>query len=57
MKRDHQLAVECGKREIALTYDSAIAKTTMEIQIEEAPNSTRFLSHLDHFILKLPYLV
>ena len=52
MKRDHQLAVECGKREIALTYDSAIAKTTMEIQIEEAPNSTRFLSHLDHFILK-----
>ena len=29
MKRAQQLAVECGKREIALTYDLAIAKMVM----------------------------
>ena len=37
MKRVQQLAMECGKREITLIYDLAIAKMTMEIQIEEAP--------------------
>ena len=34
--RTQQLTVECEKREIALTYDLAIAKMAMEIQIEEA---------------------
>ena len=31
------MAVECGKREIALTYDLTIANMAMEIQIKEAP--------------------
>ena len=34
MKRAQQLALECRKGEIALTYDLAIAKMAMVIQIE-----------------------
>ena len=37
VKWAQQLAVECGKHEMALTYDLVIAKMAMEIQIKEAP--------------------
>ena len=37
MKRAQRMAVECNKENIAVTYDLAIAKMAMEIQVEEAP--------------------
>ena len=37
MKRAQQLAKECRKSEIAVTYDLAIAKMALEIQVAETP--------------------
>ena len=57
MKRDPQLAVECGKREIALSYDSAIAQTTIEIQIEEAPTLNNIFVTLATFYIETAFFI
>ena len=55
MKRAQQLVVECGKREIALTYDLAIPKISMEIQIEEAPTLDNIFVTLGSFHIKIAF--
>ena len=55
MKRGQQLAVEFGKREIALTYDLAIAKMAMEIQIEEAPRFDNIFVTLGSFHIEIAF--
>ena len=57
MKRAQQLPLECGKCEIALTYNLAFAKMTKKTQIKKALHLITSLTHLDHFILKWPILV
>ena len=55
MKRAQQLAVECGKREVALTYDLAIAKMVMEIQTEEAPTFDDIFVTLGSFHIEMAF--
>ena len=55
MKKAQQLAVGCGKREIALTYDLAIAKMVMEIQIEEAPTFDNIFVTLGSFHIEMAF--
>ena len=55
MKRPQQLAVECGKHEIVLTYDLAIAKMAMEIQIEKVPTFDNILVTLGSFHIELAF--
>ena len=55
MKWAHQLAVECGKYEIALTYDLAIAKMAMEIQIKEAPTIDNIFVTLGSFHIEMAF--
>ena len=55
MKRAEQLAVECGKREIALTYDLAIAKMAMEIQIEEGPTFDKIFVTVGSFHIEMVF--
>ena len=57
MKRAQQLAVEFGKREIALTYDLAIAKMAMEIQIEEAPTFHNIFVTLGSFYIEMAFFI
>ena len=55
MKKAQQLAVECGKCEIALTYDLTIAKMAMEIQIEESPTSDNIFVTLGSFHMEMAF--
>ena len=55
MKRAQQLAVEYGKCEIAFTYDLAITKMAMEIQIEEAPTFDNIFVTLGSFHIKIAF--
>ena len=55
MKRAQQFAAECGKREIALTYNLAIAKMTMEIQIEETRTFDNIFITLGSFHIKMDF--
>ena len=55
MKRAQQLTKECGKREIALTYNLAIAKMVMEIQIEEAPTFDKIFITLGSFHIDMAF--
>ena len=55
MKRAQQLAVECGKREIALTNNLAIAKMVMEIQIEEAPTFDNIFIAFGSFHIEMAF--
>ena len=55
MKKAQQLAVECGKCEIALTYDLAIAKMAMEIQTEEALTSDNIFVTLGSFHIEMAF--
>ena len=47
--------MECGKREIALTYDLAIGKMAMEVQIEEAPTFDNIFVTLGSFHIKMAF--
>ena len=49
------MAVECGKREIALTYDLAIGKMAMEVQIEEAPTFDNIFVTLGSFHIEMAF--
>ena len=55
MKRAQQLGMECIKREIVLTYDLAIAKMVMEIQIEEAPTFDNIFVTLGLFHIEMTF--
>ena len=55
MKRAQQLTVECGKREIDLTYSLAIAKMVMEIQTEEAPTFDNIFITLGLFHIEMAF--
>ena len=55
MKRAQQLAVECEKREFILTYDLAIAKIAMEIQIEETPTFDNIFVTLGSFHIEMTF--
>ena len=55
MKKAQQFAVEYGKREITLTYNLAIAKMAMEIQIEEAPTFDNILVTLGSFHIEMAF--
>ena len=55
MKRAQEVAVECGKHEIALTYDLAIAKIVMEIHIEEAPTFDNIFVTLGSFHIEMAF--
>ena len=55
MKWAHQLAVECRKYEITLTYNLAIAKMTMEIQIKEAPSIDKIFVTLGSFHIEMAF--
>ena len=47
--------MECGKREMALTHDLAIAKMTREIQIEEAPTFNKIFVTLGFFHVEMAF--
>ena len=47
--------MECGKYEIALTYDLAIAKMAMEIQTEEALTSDNIFVTLGSFHIEMAF--
>ena len=49
------MAVECGKREIALTYDLAIGKMAMEVQIEEVPTFDNIFVTLGSFHIEMAF--
>ena len=53
IKRTQQMAVECRKREIALTYDLAIAEMAMEIQIKEPPTFDNIFVTLGSFHIEM----
>ena len=53
IKRTQQMAVECRKREIALTYDLAIAEMAMEIQIKEPPTFDNIFVTLRSFHIEM----
>ena len=53
IKRTQQLAVECRKCEIALTYDLAIAEMAMEIQIKEPPTFDNIFVTLRSFHIEM----
>ena len=55
MKRAQQLTVECGKCEIDLTYNLAIAKMVMEIQTEEAPTFDNIFITLRLFHIEMAF--
>ena len=55
MKRTQQLGVDCGKREITLTYDLAIAELVMEIQMEEAPTFDNNFVTLGSFHIEMAF--
>ena len=57
MKRAQRLAMECGKREIDLTYDFACNRWSWKPKLEKHLHSITSLLHLDHFIPKWPSLV
>ena len=57
MKRAQQLAVECGKCEITLTNDLAIAKMAMEIQIEEVPTSNNIFVTLTSSHIEMVFFI
>ena len=49
------MTVECGKREIALTYDLAMGKMATEIQIEEAPTFDSIFVTLQSFHIEMAF--
>ena len=55
MKSSQQVTVECGKREIALTYNLAIAKMVTEIQIEETPTFDNIFVTPGSFHIKMTF--
>ena len=55
MKRAQRMAVECNKENIAVTYDLAIAKMAMEIQVEEAPQFDNVFAAFGSFHVEMSY--
>ena len=51
-----KIAKECQKKEIAVTYDLAIAKVAMQIQAEEAPMFDKLFINLGAFHIELALL-
>ena len=55
LKRAQKLAVECRKHGIVLTYDLAMGKMAMEIQIEEAPTFDNIFVTLGSFHIGMAF--
>ena len=49
LKRSQEVAEECNKCTISVTYDLAIAKVAMQLQDEEKPTYDNFFIHLGPF--------
>lgn len=56
MKRSLDIAAECGKKTIAVTYDLAIAKVAMQIQAEETPVFDNIFVALGSFHIEMALL-
>ena len=56
MKRAIQIADECSKENIAVTYDLAIAKIALQLQFEERPKYDRLFVALGSFHVEFALL-
>jgi hypothetical protein len=56
MRRSLEIAKECNRESIAVTYDLAIAKIALQIQNEEKPAYDNLFIHLGSFHLEMAYL-
>ena len=55
MKKLLKISSECGKHNIAVTYDLAIAKSTFQIQAEESPEFDNNFVTLGSFHIELAF--
>ena len=55
MRKSLKISSECGKHNIAVTYDLAIAKSTFQIQAEESPEFDNNFVTLGSFHIELAF--
>ena len=56
MRRSLEIAKECKRESIAVTYDLAIAKIALQIQFEERPTFDNLFIHLGSFHIEMALL-
>ena len=55
MKKSLKISSECGKHNIAVTFDLAIAKLALQIQAEESPKFDNIFVTLGSFHIELAF--
>ena len=55
MKKSLKISSGCGKHNVAVTYDLAIAKLALQIQAEESPESDKIFVTLGSFHTELDF--
>ena len=55
MKRSPEIAQECSRNTISVTYDLAIAKSSMQLQAEESPTYDNLFINMGGFHIELAF--
>ena len=55
MKKSFKISSECGKHNIAVIYDLAIAKLTLQAQVEKSPEFDNIFVTLGSFRIELAF--